>query len=154
MQAVLGDDDYHALHAFRFSIRRFLHFSELAARAEGIEPRQHQLLLAVRAAGPGGLRIGDIAERLCLRPHSAAGLADRAERQGLARRSASGGDRREVYLELTPEGERALEELSLHHMRELQTAGPALARTLEAILEGGDIARAEAALARATEVTP
>ena len=40
--------DYQALAEFRYQMRRYLHASEEAARAAGIEPQQHQILLAVK----------------------------------------------------------------------------------------------------------
>jgi hypothetical protein len=40
--------NYKAMAELRYQIRRFLRFSENAARQVGIEPQQHQLLLAVR----------------------------------------------------------------------------------------------------------
>ena len=39
--------DYQALAQFRYEIRRFTNFSEQAARDAGIEPQQHQALLAI-----------------------------------------------------------------------------------------------------------
>ena len=38
--AVLSLADYRALAGFRHELRRFLHFSEEAARNVGLEPRQ------------------------------------------------------------------------------------------------------------------
>ncbi len=37
---------------FRYEIRRFLNFSENVARAAGIEPQQHQALLAIKGRQP------------------------------------------------------------------------------------------------------
>src|SRR5690606_30729116 len=83
----LSDRDYRALAEFRSALRRFLHFSEQAAREAGITPAQHQLLLAVRGfAGPGTPVVGDLAEALQLRHHSTVELVDRAERAGLVTR--------------------------------------------------------------------
>jgi hypothetical protein len=45
--------DYRSLAAFRYEIRKFLAFSEGAAREAGIEPQQHQMLLAVRGLPDG-----------------------------------------------------------------------------------------------------
>ena len=38
---------YQSLAEFRYQLRRFLHFSEQAARSVGLEPQQHQLLLTL-----------------------------------------------------------------------------------------------------------
>src|SRR5205085_11024300 len=51
-KTAMADAEYRALAAFRHSIRKFLRFSEEAARAAGIEPQQYQLLLAVRGLPP------------------------------------------------------------------------------------------------------
>ena len=85
--------DYKVLHEFRFQISRFLHFSEQAARAEGLEPRQHQFMLAVRAHD-GDPTVGELSERLFIRHHSAVELADRLVERGLAERVRSRRDRR------------------------------------------------------------
>ncbi|MCA9830669.1 MAG: MarR family transcriptional regulator [Dehalococcoidia bacterium] len=129
------DGDYQALYAFRTDIRRFLSFSEDAARAAGVEPQQHQLLLLIRAT-PGPVRIAAIASGLGIRHHTAVGLVDRTVARGLITREPSETDRRVVHVLLTPEGEAILAELSIHHHRELQDVGPALVRALKSITDG------------------
>ena len=127
--------DYRALAEFRYQIRRFLHFSETAARAAGLEPKQHQLLLTIKGLPPE-LRptVRTLAERMQLRHHSAVELIDRLERAGLAARHRGDGDRREVLVQLLPKGERLLRALSLHHQNELQNRGPNLAQTLQRLI--------------------
>jgi DNA-binding MarR family transcriptional regulator len=129
------DADYRALASFRYEIRRYLNFSESAARAAGIEPQQHQALLAIKGA-PRGQEptIGCLAERLQIRHHSAVELTDRLERHRLIRRSRGNADRREVLLHLTPHGMDLLRRLSLAHREELQLAGPKLLESLEALV--------------------
>ena len=39
---------YETLAAFRYALRRFIHFSEEAAQAAGITAQQHQALLAIK----------------------------------------------------------------------------------------------------------
>jgi DNA-binding MarR family transcriptional regulator len=121
------------LAEFRYQIRRFLRFSEQAARRAGLEPAQHQLLLAVKAHD-GEPTVGDLAERLQLRHHSVVGLIDRLAESGLVRRNRAEGDRRQVRVRLTPKGEAVLRKLSLDHRAELGSAGCALAVSLQAIL--------------------
>jgi len=123
--------DYESLAELRFQIRRFLRFSECAARSAGLEPRQHQLLLAVKGL-PSGVRprISAVAERLQIEHHSAVELSNRLASRGYIRRERGGKDRREVLLSLTPKGERVLRELSLHHRKELRSQGPALVTAL------------------------
>src|SRR6516165_9494276 len=93
----LTDQDYRALADFRYRVRRFLHFSEEAARRESLEPHQHQMLLAIRALDAGGgPTVGKLAEYLLIRHHSAVGLVDRLAGRGLAKRVRTGPDRRQV----------------------------------------------------------
>lgn len=120
---------------FRYEIRRYLNFSERAARARGIEPHQHQALLALKGL-PDGRKatVGVLAERLQIQHHSAVELADRLVRHGFVLRSRSEKDRREVLLHLTRDGETIVWELSLPHRAELRAAGHRLLHALEAAL--------------------
>ena len=133
--AVISMLDYQALAEMRFQIRRFLHFSERAARETDLTPQQHQLLLALKGL-PAGRKatISELAERLHLRHHSTVELIDRLVEQGLISRLRDGTDWRRVIIQLTPPGEQLLVNLSLLHCTELQTAGPALVRTLRTLL--------------------
>jgi DNA-binding MarR family transcriptional regulator len=128
--------DYRLLAEFRHEMRKFLAFSEGAARSAGVEPQQHQMLLALRGL-PEGARptIGTIAERLCVQHHTAVALVDKLEERALLRRERGTPDRREVLLHITPEGESLLRELSALHRQQLAVVGPALVSALEAILD-------------------
>ncbi|SPF45037.1 Transcriptional regulator, MarR family [Candidatus Sulfopaludibacter sp. SbA4] len=127
--------DYRSLGAFRYQIRRFLHFSEEAAKAEGLEPQQHQMLLAVRALDePEGPTVGSLAEHLIIRHHSAVGLIDRLAERGLVERTRGQEDRRQVRVRLTAEGEGKLRRLSTAHREELRTSGRMLVETLGGLL--------------------
>lgn len=127
--------EYRALGEFRYQLRRFLSFSDDVARAHGLEPAQHQLLLAIRAATfDEEPTIGDLAERLILRHHSVVGLVNRLEHRGLVERRRGEPDRRQVHVRLTARGENALRDLTLDHRAELETAGPRLLRALEPLL--------------------
>jgi DNA-binding MarR family transcriptional regulator len=132
----LNSADFRALADFRYQIRRFLHFSEEAARAEGLEPQQHQLILAIRALDDGGgPAIGSLAEHLVIRHHSAVGLIDRLEERRLVKRTRAEPDRRLVRVKLTPAGEQILHRLSRAHRTELRKSGPRLVETLDALLQ-------------------
>jgi DNA-binding MarR family transcriptional regulator len=122
--------DYSALADFRFEIRRFLNFSEGAAREAGIEPQQHQALLAIKGRPKIDTTVGVLAELMQIRHHSAVELSRRLETRGWIRRSRNGRDRREVQLHLTPRAERLLVKLSLAHRNELRAAKPRLIRAL------------------------
>jgi DNA-binding MarR family transcriptional regulator len=131
----LTDADYRALADFRLQIRRFLHFSEEAARYEGLEPQQHQFLLTVRAlSGAHGPTVGEIAAHLLIRHHSAVGLADRLVDRGLVERVRGGRDRRQVRIRLTTLGEHAIMRLSATHRAALLNTGPVLVKSLGALL--------------------
>jgi DNA-binding MarR family transcriptional regulator len=127
--------DYRALAAFRYELRRFLAFSEAAARSAGIEPQQHQLLLAVEGL-PVDTRptIRAVAERLCVQHHTAVALVDKLEQHGHLVRKRSREDRREVLLRLTPSGSALLRALSKRHKAHLQSAGVPMLAALGAIL--------------------
>lgn len=132
----LALSDYQALAELRYQVRRFLHFSEQAARAAGLEPRQHQLMLALKGL-PNGVRprIGELAERLQVEHHSAVELVNRLTAGGYVRRTRGENDKREVLLCLTAKGERTLQDLSLHHKTELQQQGPQLVAALRQVMK-------------------
>lgn len=138
MEKQLSLADYQALAELRYQIRRFLYFSERAARDATLEPRQHQLMLALKGL-PRGVRprIGELAERLQIQHHSAVELVNRLAGGGYVRRQRAGDDRREVLLSLTPKGEKVLRELSLHHKAELRMQGPALVNALRRAMRTG-----------------
>jgi DNA-binding MarR family transcriptional regulator len=127
---------YRRLAEFRHQIRQFLHVSEQAVRINGIEPQQHQLMLAIKGL-PEGARptVTTLALRLCLKHHSAVELVNRLVERGVAVRHQSLEDRREVLVELTPLGEEILEKLKDLHFRELHTKSPELCQTLQAIVD-------------------
>ena len=128
--ARLKDRDYTTLAGFRYELRKFVRYSERAAGEAGLTPRQHQALLAIRAAAGGTLHIGELAERLFLRPHSASELVHRMEQQGLVRREPGAGDKRHVTLRLSDRGETVLEYLSQSHRAELRRLRPMLQELL------------------------
>lgn len=135
MNRASGPLDYRSLSEFRYQLRCFLLFSEQKARDAGIEPQQHQLLLALKGL-PEGKRptLGVLADRLQLKHHTVVGLADRLVRRKLVVRRKSPEDGREILLEATAGGERLLERLSEAHRAELSAAAPALVRALEALI--------------------
>jgi DNA-binding MarR family transcriptional regulator len=125
---------YETLAALRHTLSRFLLFSQEAARKAGLAPQQHQALLAIKGfPGRNYVSIGELAERLHLRHHSAVGLVDRLARQQLVRRLPSPKDRRRVEVRLTARGETLIGRLSAAHWRELQQLGPEFQRVLDSI---------------------
>src|SRR5437762_11546356 len=99
--------NFQAMAELRYQIRRFLRFSETAARQAGLEPQQHQLLLAVKGLPEGiGPTISALAERLQLQHHSVVGLIDRLVDRGLLLRLRSADDRRTVLVKLSHDWQR------------------------------------------------
>ena len=117
---------------FRFELRRFLHFSECAALAAGLQPQQHQLLLQV-AGAPGStpVSIAYAATRLGLKHNSVVELVNRSENEGLLARTTDSDDKRVVILRITRKGRQILDRLSGDHARELNELAPRLIQALE-----------------------
>ncbi|ARP90578.1 MarR family transcriptional regulator [Bordetella genomosp. 9] len=126
----LAPDDFVALARLRYALRRFTAFSETAAAERGLTPQQHQALLAIKAAPGETMTVGEIAEWLLLRPHSAGELVDRLERMALVRRQADESDRRRVRVALTRAAQDQLDALSAAHFEELRAIGPMLRQLL------------------------
>ncbi len=130
----LSAAEYRALATFRYEIRRFLRFSEGAARAAGLEPQQHQMLLALKGLPEAGqATIAVLAEHLQIEHRSALELVDRMESEGLVRRARAGDDRPYVSVALTKRGEDMLGLLSMFHRAELRSIAPVLRRAMRAL---------------------
>jgi DNA-binding MarR family transcriptional regulator len=123
----LSKSQYEMLAAFRYALRQFHHFSEEAAHAAGITPQQHQALLAIKGFhGRDCVTVGELAEKLQLRHHSAVGLVDRLVAEKLVARAPSARDRRQVFVQLTRRGEKVLGSLSSAHTEQLKRMAPEL----------------------------
>jgi DNA-binding MarR family transcriptional regulator len=122
-----GEPDYPALLAFRTALRRFNRWSEGQAEAAGLTHAQHQLLLAVKGhLDLRGPTIGEAADYLMLRHHSAVELVNRAQAAGFVERVRDSADGRVVRLRLTDDGERAIRSLTQLHVDELRQLEPLL----------------------------
>jgi DNA-binding MarR family transcriptional regulator len=85
----------------------------MAAKAHGVTPQQHQLLLGVAGfTGAGRATISELAEFLQERHHAVSELADRCVKRGLVRKGHDTVDRRVVFVTLTPKGRAILEKIS------------------------------------------
>ena len=123
----LSREDYQNLLAFRSGLRRFLHFSQAAARRIGLTPAQYQLLLAIKGhPGDQDPTVGDLAAHLQLKQHSAVELISRAEKAGLVERWIDHDDRRLTRVHLTADGHQRLDALVPAHIDELQQLAPIL----------------------------
>jgi DNA-binding MarR family transcriptional regulator len=117
----LTKQDFEALARFRFGIRRYLRFSEETVRRHGVTPQQYQLLLAIKGfPGRDWAVVRELADRLQLRHHSVVELVNRAQAQGLVRRTTDPDDARAVRVVLTAQGEHLLGRLSALHRDELR----------------------------------
>ena len=135
----LTDEDYRRLLELRTGLRRFLRWSEQQARAVGVTPAQHQLLLAIRGHPDSrGPTVGDVADYLLLRHHSAVGLVDRAETAELVARSQDRDNLSAVRLRLTENGSRQLEALSELHLEELAHLAPTMYTLWDALEHATD----------------
>jgi DNA-binding MarR family transcriptional regulator len=132
----LSDADFVRLADFRYALRCFLEFSEIAAAKEGLTPQQHQSLLVIRASPGGVANIGRLAERLRIRHNTAVELANRLVRSGFVVRETSAADRREVVLKLTAEGQSRLEILTHVHRNELRQLRPEIVGLFNSIGPG------------------
>jgi DNA-binding MarR family transcriptional regulator len=141
------------LAEFRFQLRKFLHFSSLAADAVGIRAQQYQLLQCIWGM-PEELdpTIANVAARMLLKHNSAVELVDRTIEQELLRRSPDPTDHRRILLKMTPLGEKLLGSLAAWHLRELEETGPELIRALRRVLltpqQNGDGTKAAVTRAR------
>ncbi len=127
--------DYATLADLRYQVRRFLRVREELARAAGLEPQQHLLLLQVKGLARTRVpTIGVLAERLQIRHHATVQLVDRLVDRGMVRRRRTELDRRAVVVEATPRGEAILRKLTIHSLAELQEGGPALATALARLI--------------------
>jgi DNA-binding MarR family transcriptional regulator len=118
----LNDSDFRDQAEFRAALRRFLRFSEEQSRNYGITPQQHLLLLAVRGhAHYPNVSIGDVAEALQIRHHSASLLVDRCVRRGLLSRREDPNDRRRALVSLTDEGQTVLDSITRANRRQLNS---------------------------------
>ena len=144
--ASLTKSDYELIAQFRYTLRKFLGFSEAAANLHGVTPQQYQVLLAIEGfPGRNWVTIGELAEQMQIAHHSAVGLVDRLEALRLVKRTVSREDRRRVHVFLTAKGLAVLEKLYRVHREELQSVAPKLV---------GLLRRATAANATAAPVKP
>ena len=130
--AELSRRDYENLLSFRNRLRRFLRWSETQARAVGLTPAQHQLLVAVKGhPDQRGPTISELAGYLLLRHHSVVELVDRAAAAGVVERQGDAHDGRVTRVTLTEDGQDRLSRLTPAHLDELRTLAPVLDRLVE-----------------------
>jgi DNA-binding MarR family transcriptional regulator len=125
----LTTSDFENLLAFRTRLRQFMHWSQTQARAVGLTPAQHQLLVAIKGhSDTRGPTISELAKYLLLRHHSVVELVDRAAAAGLVARESDAADGRVTRVRLCSEGEDRLDRLASAHFDELRNLAPVLDR--------------------------
>lgn len=130
--APLRPEDYRALGDFRHAIRQFLAFSEDGAKIHGLTSQQHQALLAIKAhPGPDPISIGDLAQSLLIKNHSAVELVARLVERDLVIRRDADTDRRRVLLALRPRGAEILEAISRRNLARLNDGADILVEIIE-----------------------
>lgn len=115
----LSQSQFEGLAGFRLALRRFLAFSDVAARKAGVTSQQYQAMLVIRAHPDRRVLIKDLADQMQVRHNSAVQLVDRLVGAGMAERLADPADRRAVRVALTDQGESVLESLAAAHLPEL-----------------------------------
>ena len=135
----MDKEEFVARARLRHRLRLFERSTEEACAQAGVTLPQYLVLLQVRGRPERDWAlVGEIAESLVLRPHTAAELVGRCESAGLVRRERDAGDQRKVRVLLTARGRRVVERVAgsqrgeltllLDHVREAldpQDAAPA-----------------------------
>ncbi len=115
------DAELAALASFRFALRSFLAFSEQAAAELGLTMQWYQALLVIKTYPKDDhITVGELAEQLMIRDHSAAELVSRLAQVKLVKRKTDPADRRRSLLVITPLGERCLSDLAAVHLQRLR----------------------------------
>ena len=129
--AALDPSLYQGLAGFRYALRQFLAFSEAATGEAGVTPQQYQALLVIKTHRAEAIMVRELADQMLLQHHGAVQLVDRLVSAGLAERQDSLTDRRSVLVAMTAKGEKLLEDLAAHHIKELLKHEPLLAESLK-----------------------
>jgi DNA-binding MarR family transcriptional regulator len=132
MTRSLQAEDYEALAAFRYAMRKFLSFSKRALAHEArLTPEQYEALLALKAfSSSTGLTIRDLSERLQVKHNTAVGIVNKLEAISLLRREPGILDRRQVFLKLLPEGDQLLARVAAIHREEMRMRSPGMIEAL------------------------
>ena len=139
MQSLLNPDDYSALASFRYAMRKFLNFSRRALAQAELTPEQYEAMLALKAfAGPAGLTIGEVSERLQVRPHTAVALVAKLVDRGLLDRESGTTDRRQVFVRLSSQGDDILQKVALIHRREMRERSSEMIEALSRLQKPDD----------------
>jgi DNA-binding MarR family transcriptional regulator len=124
-----------AMVEFWLRVQQFLLARRKIARNAGLESREYEVMLSLKACPEGTPpNVAFVAEKLLLHHHVAAKLVKRLVARGVISTAQSEMDRRSLALRLTPEGERLLQEIVERSIEGLQQEGPEILTTLSKIL--------------------
>lgn len=130
---------------FWFRVQQFLRTRRVFAESEGLDPREYELLLMLKAlAGRRSVNVSLIAENLFVHHHVAAGLVKDLVKRGLVSAQRSQRDRRSLSLRLTSQGESLLERIVSRSVAGLASEGPQMLSSLGKIL-GSDYSNSASA---------
>lgn len=120
---------------FWFRVQEFLRTRRAFAKSEGLDPREYELLLMLKAlAGRRSVNVSFIAENLFVHHHVAAGMVKDLARRGLVSAQRSQRDRRSLSLRLTREGDALLARIVERSVEGLASEGPEIIASLGRIL--------------------
>jgi DNA-binding MarR family transcriptional regulator len=120
-----------SLAEFRYQMRKFLSFSEMASERHGVGAQQYQLMQVIASTPEDQVSsISYLADRMILRHNSTVELVDRAERAGLVRRESDERDLRRSIVRITPQGMELLAKLVEEHLQELVPTADQLIESL------------------------
>lgn len=128
----ISNTDLKSLADFRRSLRRFLAFSEDACALHGMTMQWYQALLAIKAYDKAHqISIGQLAEELMIKNHSAAELVTRLENAGLVIRRPDDEDKRRSFIIITNVGNRKISKLAAIHLNRLRSEKDAFLNILQ-----------------------
>jgi len=120
-RAKIRAEDYDALAAFRYAMRKFLRFSKDALAAARLTTEQYEALLAIKTrSNSTGITVGELSERLQVKHHTAVSLLDKLVARRLVVRQRASKDRRQVHIKLMPRGSSVLARMAALHRREIR----------------------------------
>ena len=118
--------------SLRYLLRKFLRFSKhLASVRANLTPEQYEALLALKVfSNKEGLTVGQLSERVQVKHHTAVTLTDKLAARKLLTKRRGNGDRRYVYIKLTPRGAKLVTSLAAAHRREIQKHAAQMIKSL------------------------
>ncbi len=123
------EGEFVALNNFRIALRKFIAFSEQAAAEHGVTMQWYQALLVIKTHRvEDRISVGELAEQLMIRDHSAAELVSRLVQAKLVRRRTDPADRRRSLIILTAAGDRRLSDLAAAHLKKYRETKRAFIR--------------------------